>query len=106
MKRWIGSTKRWRTLQRQDHPPTVVSYVYGNRGLLWLRLGQPEHALADLERCRAAAERADNDDLRALSLAYLAEAYSPAACRTEHVIYWHKVNRWRLRITYRRLWQR
>jgi adenylate cyclase len=62
-------------LQRQDHAPAVVSQVYGNRGLLWLRMGQPEHAMADLERCRAAADRADNVDLRALSLAYLAEAH-------------------------------
>jgi predicted ATPase/class 3 adenylate cyclase len=62
-------------LQRQEHPPAVVSQVYGNRGLLWLRMGQLEHAMADLERCRAAADRADNVDLRALSMAYLAEAH-------------------------------
>jgi Tfp pilus assembly protein PilF len=70
---WMNQTVG--NLQRQDHPPAVVSQVYGNRGLLWLRMGQPDHAMADLERCRAAAERADNVDLRALSLAYLAEAH-------------------------------
>ena len=68
-------------LQRQEHAPVVVSEVYGNRGLLWLRMGQPDHAVADLERCRAAAERAGNVDLRALSLAYLAEAHLLACLR-------------------------
>ena len=61
-------------LERREVAPYLASQLYGNRGLLWLRLNNPDAARADLERCLDASEQAGNDDLQALALAYLAEA--------------------------------
>ncbi len=67
------------TLQRQTVLPDFTSQLYGNRGLLWLRMGEPELARADLETCIDFADQVGNTDLRALALAYLAESWLNSA---------------------------
>lgn len=62
-------------LQKGEVSPDLASQLYGNQGLLWLRMNKPELALLNLEKCLSFAEQSGNDDLQALALVYLSEAH-------------------------------
>jgi adenylate cyclase len=61
------------TLRGQEQLP-ALALRHLARGQVWLRLGVASWATSDLERSLDAATQVKNDDVRALALAFLAEA--------------------------------
>ncbi|MBN1316114.1 MAG: tetratricopeptide repeat protein, partial [Anaerolineales bacterium] len=62
-------------LRKGEVSPDLASQLYGNQGLLWLRMNKTDLALLNLEKCLSFADQSGNNDLEALALVYLSEAH-------------------------------